>query len=234
MDRRASIPRCVTVWLVVTSAVTGLLSWLAGDLVRSRDLVASGQLAAASFDQLLALLAALALATCALWFWLVTSVVTLEAARGPTAGDMQRLPTIGCPQGTRRLLFAACGLALASGLVTPATAVEGQQHRAATGPAMLAGLPLPERASTHPAAAVESHAPGSRPAPTRPRAVQVRAGDTLWSLAAATLAPQADDAEITATWRAIYEHNRGVIGDDPDLIKPGTTLTIPDSQQESR
>jgi len=30
-------------------------------------------------------------------------------------------------------------------------------------------------------------------------------------------------------WRVIYEANRAVIGNNPDLIKPGQVLTIPDA-----
>lgn len=28
-------------------------------------------------------------------------------------------------------------------------------------------------------------------------------------------------------WKELYEANKGAIGDDPDLIHPGTELTIP-------
>ena len=30
-------------------------------------------------------------------------------------------------------------------------------------------------------------------------------------------------------WPEIYDKNRSVIGDNPDLIKPGQVLTIPES-----
>ncbi len=85
MDAGASIPRCAVVWLVVTASVAGLLACLAGDVVRTVGLISSGRLAAAPFDQLLALLAALALVACGLWFWLVTTLITVEAALGGTA-----------------------------------------------------------------------------------------------------------------------------------------------------
>ena len=50
-------------------------------------------------------------------------------------------------------------------------------------------------------------------------------GDSLWSIAA-SLRPGADDADIDATWRAIYEANADTIS-DPDLIHPGQRLTLP-------
>jgi LysM repeat protein len=229
MSGRASIPRCFGVWVLVSSIVASLLFWLAHDLVRIGDLVGSGHLGQVPFDELLALLAASTVAACALWFWLVTTITALEAAGGATAGT-SRLPAIGCPEGLRRLVFAACGLALASGLVTPAMAVEGKQSLPPPDTARLAGLPLPERASTHPSSAVG----GIVAAPTTTLTVHVRAGDTLWNLAASSLAPGASATDIATTWRAIYAHNKSVIGDDPDLILPGTTLSIPDTQEESR
>lgn len=49
-------------------------------------------------------------------------------------------------------------------------------------------------------------------------------GDTLWKIAARDLEARdrratADD--ISRRWRGIYEGNRTVIGDDPNLIYPG-------------
>jgi LysM repeat protein len=48
----------------------------------------------------------------------------------------------------------------------------------------------------------------------------VRPGDTLAAIA----------AEYTVDWELIYSANRTVIGNNPDLIRPGETLTIPKSQ----
>lgn len=55
----------------------------------------------------------------------------------------------------------------------------------------------------------------------------VRAGDTLWGLAAAQLGPQATDAEVAAHWPRWYERNRTVIGEQPHLILPGQILEVP-------
>lgn len=62
-----------------------------------------------------------------------------------------------------------------------------------------------------------------------PDSVVVRAGDTLWDIAAAHLGPDADPATIAATWPLWYDTNRETIGADPDLILPGTRL-LPPSQ----
>ncbi len=59
----------------------------------------------------------------------------------------------------------------------------------------------------------------------------VQPGDTLWRIAAATLAQRtggpATSGEIARFWPEIYERNRAVIGTDPDLILPGQRLVLP-------
>jgi nucleoid-associated protein YgaU len=52
-------------------------------------------------------------------------------------------------------------------------------------------------------------------------------GDCLWSIAQRRLGPGADARSIDAGWRALYAANRVAIGDDPNLIHPGLTLTLP-------
>lgn len=49
-------------------------------------------------------------------------------------------------------------------------------------------------------------------------------GDTLWKIAATDLLagkPNVSSSEISHRWRSIYDGNRSVIGDDPNLIFPG-------------
>jgi len=55
---------------------------------------------------------------------------------------------------------------------------------------------------------------------------RVRPGDSLWSIAERHM-PGAEPTEIDAGWRQIHRANRAVIGSDPDLIIPGTTLRLP-------
>ena len=59
---------------------------------------------------------------------------------------------------------------------------------------------------------------GGRRAPARRRTYTVRPGDTLSEIAAGL---------GMSDWRPLYEANRGVIGPDPDLIRPGQVLTVP-------
>ncbi|MDQ0820202.1 hypothetical protein QFZ79_002496 [Arthrobacter sp. V4I6] len=60
--------------------------------------------------------------------------------------------------------------------------------------------------------------------------VTVRAGDSLWSLAAARLGPLASDVDIAREWPRLYQANRAVIGESPHLLRPGQVLIHPASE----
>jgi resuscitation-promoting factor RpfA len=62
----------------------------------------------------------------------------------------------------------------------------------------------------------------------------VRAGDSLWRIAAQRLGGHASSAEIAAAWPRWYAANRPVIGADPDLITPGEHLHAPVPTQVER
>ena len=154
-----------------------------------------------STDESLVGLCLVALVASVAWGWLQGLAAVVEAWRG-SAGPART-------GVVRRMVLAACGVAAAGLLAAPpADAGTGQP-----GPDVLTGLPLPERAVG--------------PAHATDRVVTIRRGDTLWALAAAELPPRASKAEITDRWRAIYRRNRGVIGADPDLIRPGQLLRLP-------
>lgn len=78
-----------------------------------------------------------------------------------------------------------------------------------------AGLTTPAPAQDEP----------SPPTPHMPDSITVAPGDSLWSIAA-SLHPDADDASIDAAWRAIHEANADTLP-DPNLIRPGQILTLP-------
>lgn len=59
------------------------------------------------------------------------------------------------------------------------------------------------------------------------RSVAVRRGDTLWSIAAADLGPEATDAEIARAWPRWHAANASTVGSDPHHLLPGTLLTPP-------
>jgi hypothetical protein len=60
-----------------------------------------------------------------------------------------------------------------------------------------------------------------------PGEVSVRAGDSLWSLAAVQLGPFASDVDIATAWPRLYQANRQVIGENPDVLLPGQVLRLP-------
>lgn len=222
----ARLTRCATVWLLATLAAASLVALLLPLALPMARAAARGDLGGRPFDDLLVgLCAAVAVpATC--WLWAITTLTTLEAARGGAHGDPHAVP-----HGVRRLVLAACGVALTGGLTT-ATALPAladtpqappQDLRASAIVARVVnGLPLPDRATTttvvaaHPVRQAE---PAGR--------VTVRRGDTLWGIAARDLAPGASDADINTHWQAIYAANRGVIGADPGLIHPDQQLRLP-------
>lgn len=148
----------------------------------------------------------LALVACVVWAWLAAISVVIEACAG---GVGPRIP--GLPPLVRRLLLAACGVAVAAALTQPAAASGDDADRDS-----LAGLPMPDRAL----------GAGHSPVPAA-RSVVVRAGDCLWSLAARDLGPGATVGAVEARWRWIYRLNRTLIGPDPDLIRPGQLLELP-------
>jgi LysM repeat protein len=69
--------------------------------------------------------------------------------------------------------------------------------------------------------------PARRTEPTTQRQVVVGTGDSLWAIAATELGPEAGDAAIAARWPQWYAANAGLVGPDPDLIKPGQILHDP-------
>lgn len=215
-----SAGRCLSVWLLITTGV--LATWAA-----TAD--AAGSLASAptwhgSFEDLLVAGASAVLVACAGWLWLVTTA---------TVADLVcRRPAPAAPRGlTRRLVLAACGAAALAGVSAPAMAGSG------AGDHSLVGLPMPDRAVTGSA----SHAiakPAPEPAPAAARApahesITVRTGDSLWSIAAERLGPDAALADIEVAWRELYAANRSAIGADPDLIHPGLDLE-PGSNRKAR
>ena len=93
----------------------------------------------------------------------------------------------------------------------PEQAVHGQAATVAGGaPAPAAPGAASQSAAARPAA------PTADPKPDSKR-ITVKPGDTLSKLAAAN----------GTTWQKVYELNKGVIGGNPNLIRPGQVLKMP-------
>lgn len=225
MSREAtSAPtRCLLVWGAATGVAALLEVWLLPDVVDSL-----GGPDPIGFVPLLVVACEAATAGCVGWLWLLVTLVVHEALRGRRRGS-------GVPAVVRRLVLAACGLSLAGGLLAPAHAADGDP---VVQPAarLLVGLPVPDRmttaqwlgAMTRRASRVHAAAAGSDREPHPPRSILVRPGDSLWAIAERSLPAGADAAAIDRHWRRIYHVNRPLIGPDPDLLRPGQRLRLPD------
>ncbi|HWL99507.1 MAG TPA: LysM peptidoglycan-binding domain-containing protein [Nocardioidaceae bacterium] len=248
----APVPAALTVAL--TGALTVVLGCCALALGRAAFLEAAGLWAHRDdlrFDDLVlaGALGVLAVAS----GWLLLGIMLTLSTRAlrcshTLAGRMARAIT---PSLVRSLLGGACGAAV---LVAPTTAPGALAVPAETGRPqtqecprrscsdVLGGLPVPDR----PWSAREAP-PTIRAQPER---VRVRPGDSLWAIAAAHLPtpalttrhngaervpdrlpahrlPPPSQAEIAAAWPRWFDVNRARIGDDPDLISPGTRLVVP-------
>ena len=118
-----------------------------------------------------------------------------------------------------------------------------------TTPSTSTGGPRTAESAPAPSARAEPVTPGFTPSPprVRPQAdpgllgarvavrdtardvdeVVVHRGDTLWSIAARHLGPDASAAEIDRSWRRWFTLNHDRVGADPDLILPGQVLRVP-------
>ncbi len=119
-----------------------------------------------------------------------------------------------------RIAAAALGVAVGAGLASPALAEPASpsaNHLAAG----LDGLALPDRTTDEDPGLVPArpHRAGST--------VVVGPGDSLWGITDRLLPGHTDAVTITRTWHVLYEANRARVGDDPDLLLPGTRLLVP-------
>lgn len=81
--------------------------------------------------------------------------------------------------------------------------------------------------SANPPAVQPVPVPGQQRRSSAKNSVVVMRGDSLWSIVRAELGPAASDAQIQLRLQHWYLRNRSVIGADPNLIYPGTTLIVP-------
>lgn len=220
--------RCAAVWGAATLLAGSLQWWLLPEAAASLTTPRTVR-----FEDVLVIACELAALACTTWLWLLVGLVVLDLVRGRDSGRR-----CGVPRPLWRAVLTVCGISLAGGLAAPGHAGEGTPGPEAVAE-LLVGLPLPDRTTSttawvrqvtdRAAPAAPTRTPRRRPAAGQ---VTVQPGDTLWGLAAATLPGSASDAEIDRRWREIYEHNRSAIGADPDLIRPGQRLVLPDTPRE--
>ena len=193
-----------------------------------------------------ALLAMAALLAWALLTWLAAGIVLVGAGRLPGVTGRCADAVAGqlLPAGLRRALGVALGASLALGAVAvPASASAPASVRTPNaGDASLdwpvPAAPAPAAPTPAPRPALPAHAAVPTPVPSVPAPFQragasvvVRPGDSLWALADRALSVAAEqapsNAAIAAAWPTWWAANREAVGDDPDLLYPGTTLFAP-------
>lgn len=188
-------------WLVL-SALFGVLSALAARVGLRRVSKATGTLSPRFMKSLVGLVFG----------------VSLLAAPGAFADEVGG--TIDVPSPA----FVSQSITVES---TPAEETPAPKVEAAASPS---SFKIKEKETMHgiPAQELSSVvASGQRQSALGQREVAVLTGDSLWEIVANHLGPQATTSEIHAEWPKWYERNKSVIGENPDLILPGTVLTNP-------
>jgi hypothetical protein len=153
------------------------------------------------------------------------------AAPGPAAASTQRAapptliasarPSVAAPSVAAPLGAAPLGAA-PSAAASPSAASSAIPPSAAPPPVPEAGW-VPVAPPTDPGLLVQQ----PLREPVRAGKVEVRPGDSLWTIVARHLGPGATDLDIAAAWPSWYEANAGTIGADPDLVRPGQLLVPP-------
>lgn len=167
----------------------------------------------------------------------VAVLLTVAAGTVPTGAASATPPTAAVatlPAPSPALVGATAGTGSPDPVTSPAlvgspaTALEDvpEPGWTPTPPA-----PAPERTPAGEISLVSPAARGEATAghrsPEQETRVVVRAGDTLWAIAARHLGPEATDQDVAEAWPRWYAANRHLIGDDPDLILPGQELRVP-------
>jgi hypothetical protein len=179
------------------------------------------------------------LAAAGLWLvaaWVAIGLLAAIAAHLPgTAGRVAaRFAAVTLPRAVLRLVAGAAGLGV---LVAPVAATAAAAPSTPAWPTSAApSAPAWPTTPTTPAkpTGAPRHPPIDHPTtgPTHERdphlPITVRAGDSLWSIAAEHLpADQRVPARIAAAWPHWYAANRRAIGSDPDHIEVGRHLQPP-------
>ncbi len=225
----ARVPPDVAVVGLCAVALLGCVLWLAGVTVLAlasygarqwapghRRTATVSRVAARTCPAVVQRTVASCLGVAALTGWAAPAPAA-PAAAPPARGESVRADLTGGQRDVRLL----DGLALPDRVVGPVTAVT-QRTRPGTRPARSAPAPIAPPAAPARAGTATRAAP-----PPALRWVVVRRGDCLWSIAAGLLPAGVPYRTLGATWRRLYRSNLTRIGDDPDLILPGTRLVVP-------
>ena len=184
-------------------------------------------------------------------WWVMSLVIAVAAGLLDRRGRTRAAAATGrfTPAFMRRLVLAAVGLQLLTAPLASAAGAPEGPGPGRPGPAAVSAswTPAPGQApAPHDPAAgsavdprwkpvspiVDAGPLATRHARTQEtsgarREVTIRSGDSLWSIAAATLGPFASDADIAREWPRLYAGNRDTIGANPHFLRPGQVLVLP-------
>lgn len=197
-----------TGWLL--TALAALLAYVLTPEVGSSSAALTGP----SFPDALLALGTLIQVAISWWILILVALASMTSS--------SRLVRWFAPVAIRRALFVGAAGVL---VISPAHAEPAPQPAA---PHAVAGLQLPDRPSGAAARTASEPVRASKPpAIPAPTSITVEAGDSLWSIAARSLPPDASMAQIATATQRWHHANRAVIGADPDVLFPGQQLTSP-------
>lgn len=164
------------------------------------------------------------------------------SAPGPLAASLD-WPTTGAVPSTSLRDEPREDAPSAAAATPPPSATPSATPSVAPAPSALASVGTPTSTLAPAPAPTDASGPEpptapavpDRPSPatsTSATSVRVEAGDSLWSISRAHLesgGASATPADIAGAWPQWWEANRQLVGDDPDLLLPGTQLTPPTS-----
>ena len=225
----------------ITLACGGATAWLASPLIAGVHRTAAHELGAFPAQSWVELVALVLGAAAGSWLTASAGLLTLVEALALTGRPARRSRAAAsrvAPTLLRRAVGVGLGAAL--GLVPQAALAQEIDLGWSSGEAT-AGVTYAEPRAADPEASSEvaSHVTTvDVPVAAIDRAVgtadgsrlTVKPGDTLWSLTRGALrhaGAAEDDSTVARTWPLLWQHNRAVLGSDPDLIHPGQVLTLP-------
>lgn len=221
---------------------------LGGLLIATGLLINERRTASAPLQDLVGL-AASALGVLLLSWWLISLILAFVVsmlARSAT-NRIHRMAAAAAPEYMKRIAVAVLGFNLiavpaatasetsapvtvtvtATGYAADAPAVSpewtGTQQDASTGQEVTPQWKPTREPAQGGLLVKQQRAEDSR----QQQEVAVKPGDCLWTLAATQLGPAATDQQITDQWQLWYSENRDVVGQNPDVLLPGTVLTAP-------
>ncbi len=212
----------------------GVLLWSTRPLIE----VASGT---PTPDDAVALAAAGAAWLVCGWLLLATAAALVEATLATLGGRLgqagwpERLARRVAPSSVRTAIQASLGTGLAvtalTGVGIAGVGMGSAPAQATTATASYSPRELADGQTSSQLPSVDRPATGARsddpPHDDRRQPYPVRPGDTLWGIAAVHLPGRPTSGAIARAWPLWWQANRSVIGDDPNLIRPGQVLRAP-------